>query len=405
MSRPCRRCLYKGVQDECTADDSDLPQGSSAAQISPPALMQSPSSFSSSSLPSCESAASDTAGRGGGAGGSAYHRAEVGDLTAEESPKKGADGEECFEISLPELQVLSVSPALSRRYSTPYGGPAGSSFLLWIHDEDKYEIVNSMIRAAEDYCNHSVYLYSGTARLLVTRFTFAELHRCVLRVKATSATCISLQVSWDSSIGKWEQYMNTNQCTTLPTPIVRSFRAKMHENLLGSFSFDELRSTCCLYDYATSVSRSNGGGQGATQALMDHIITSAQSRALMQDWVGLRAASKFISRLLEFNFCTADARGTRCAGADAASRLIPKDANTLPDLLCHARLKLPPMLGGMCTSWLRLGQFSISGNPNASVMTDAEKLSLTLLVDCSMLDVVRFQRHAGSVTCLSRVCS
>ena len=108
MSRPCRRCLYKGVQDECTADDSDLPQGSSAAQISPPALMQSPSSFSSSSLPSCESAASDTAGRGGGAGGSAYHRAEVGDLTAEESPKKGADGEECFEISLPELQVLSA---------------------------------------------------------------------------------------------------------------------------------------------------------------------------------------------------------------------------------------------------------------------------------------------------------
>jgi hypothetical protein len=301
--------------------------------------------------------------------------------------------EECFAISLPDLQVLSVSPALSRRYRMAFAGPSGTSLLLWIHQDDTQEIVESMLSAAAAHGDQAVYTHP--ARLLVLRYSFAELHSCVLRVKANSATCVSLRVSWNSSMQEWEQAMEQHvKNRTLPAPIAQRIREKMEATLVGrSFSFDELRSTCCLYDYAAHVSRSNGSGESSTLAVINQIVTSDQSRALLRDWVGLRSASKFVTRLLEIAFYPVEEPGTNAAdsgtdSAGAASVTMSQSAGSIDDIICQVRLKLPAMLGGLASPWLRLGRFCLQGDPVLPSCTQAERLSTTFLVDCTVMDLV-----------------
>jgi hypothetical protein len=68
-------------------------------------------------------------------------------------------------------------------------------------------------------------------------------------------------------------------------------------------------------------------------------------------FAAFRAASKFVTRLIEFDFRSA-ADGEAC---EVGPEL------TIPDKTCHVRLKLPTMLGGLATPWMMIGRFSISG--------------------------------------------
>ena len=401
MSRPCRRCLYKGTQDECNAGAGDRdapshiasPHGSSAGEP-PPLPKQNVPAFSSS-LPSSRPASSCAAGAAGSATASARtgHSPRAGESLQQDTLGSGSGAEECFAVSLPGLQVLSVSPALSYRYRMAFAGPSETSLLLWIHQDDTREIVESMLSAAAAHGDQVVNTHP--ARLLVLRYSFAELHSCVLRVKAMSSTCVSLHVSWNSSMQEWEQAMEQPaQNRTLPAPIAKRIREKMEATLVGrSFSFDELRSTCCLYDYATRVSRSNGSGESSTLAIINQIATSDQSRALLQDWVGLRSASKFITRLIEIAFSPVEDPGTNAtdSGPDsvgAAPLAMSQSAGSIYDINCQVRLKLPAMLGGLATPWLRLGRFCLQGDPVLPSCTQAERLSTTFLVDCTVMDLV-----------------
>ena len=190
------------------------------------------------------------------------------------------------------------------------------------------------------------------------RSTFAELHQCTLRVKPDSASQVTLHLTWNKSMKRWDEVMEQEKQGMLPAHLASLLRAKSSE-VIGTYRFDDLRSTCCLYDYATAVSRSNGGGESSTQAIIDHVVTSEQSKALLQDWIGLRAASKFVTRLIEFDFRSADDGGSSAGGPESI----------IADKTCHVRLKLPTLLGGVSTPWIPLGRFSLSGYVGLTIFT------------------------------------
>jgi hypothetical protein len=310
MSRPCRRCLYTGKAEECSAGD---PTDEAGPTLPPPSQKSKEKTLAVPLAPG------ELVGQEGGAAPSSRleaetRRAGVSASNREPALQKppavtathgkgvsagiqagsslpGAGGEESMQVMLPSLRVLSVSPALARRYATRFTGPAGTSLLLWVHQHDAQHVVESMLLAAKQG-DPSVDAPAGTARMLVMRHTFAELHQCSLRVKPDSASQVTLHFTWNKSMQEWDEAMQNQNQGALPAPIARILHDQTERILLGTYGFDELRSTCCLYDYATAVSRSNGGGESSTQAIIDHVVTSEQSKALLQDWIGLRYARK-----------------------------------------------------------------------------------------------------------------
>ena len=141
MSRPCRRCLYRGAGDECApAGGDEEPAGDADDAPEPSKRAKRP-----------RAAAYEP--RDGGPRGGAKHRTGA-----------PANGDEYFDVSLPDLMVLAVSPALAQRYTrTPFAGPAGTFLLAWVYEPDVAKVLTQMLRCHSiqrpAYVHTHLYLY------------------------------------------------------------------------------------------------------------------------------------------------------------------------------------------------------------------------------------------------------
>ena len=157
LSRPCRRCLYKQTQDKCIAGDEG------------PSVEDSGESKRASKRPrTVPHVAGSVQLKSAGAG-------------KQEEPVD----DEYFEVSLPSLDVLEMSPALALRYSrVPFTGPVGTSLLHWVYEHDLLHVVDQIV-APDTHPAHSR-ATPRLVKLIVIRSAVAEMHECTLTVEKSA---------------------------------------------------------------------------------------------------------------------------------------------------------------------------------------------------------------------------
>ena len=287
-------------------------------------------------------------------------------------------GAECLEVSVPDLQVLSVSPALAMRYRFRFAGPEGTSLLLWVQQESHEDVLDAIASSAATPQDKPKDTYAGIVKMLILRYSFSEIHKCSLNVRACGGNRVRLHIAWDDSVERWEEAILATG-GALPHPLAQKTRHLMRTSLAQNiFTFDELRSSECMAEFAASMSTRSG--HFFMGKLIEKFVSLEESKAAMLKWSGMRAVSKFATRMLQIQFVLLEGGQGGAASASAHAAL-----SALPDLQINVRLKFPSMLGGFTTPWWSAVEVPMNGNPGDSAAVD-EKFSATLRIDCCDVD-------------------
>jgi uncharacterized membrane protein YgcG len=386
--RPCRRCLYNGKQDECIADSGGQASSRAAGSLAAPAQKQEPPLIAP--RPSA-----DEAGAGGrtardrgvpdeaGAGGrTARDRGVLGGV--QQSPR-GAAGEEYLEVSVPDLQVQSVSPALARRYRFRFAGPEGTSLLLWVQKNSHADVLDAIASSAATSQATGMGSCAGIVKMVILRYDFSEIHECSLNVKACGIRCVRLHIVWHDSVERWEQAMLATG-GVLPHPLAQRIRHLMSASMANRvFTFDELSSSECVSDLAEAFLKRGGGTHGQDVGevsfmgkMFKKYLSSEESRLALLKWSGVRSVSKLATRMLQFQYALQEPEGGQGGGrggsgegggsftGGAYSSPSCSSALPLPTLQIRVRMKFPGFLGGFTTPWWAGIECSMTGTPGDS---------------------------------------
>jgi len=293
MSRPCRRCLYRGAGDECApAGGDEEPAGDADDAPEPSKRAKRP-----------RAAAYEP--RDGGPRGGAKHRTGA-----------PANGDEYFDVSLPDLMVLAVSPALAQRYTrTPFAGPAGTFLLAWVYEPDVAKVLTQMLRCLREReqpaaANRTAsQLYGAGARddvikLTIIRSLVAELHECTLQLSPQPGNVLRMHVCWRGSIHQLAAVYN-EKTAALDDTTLRSVQECVYGVCDSSgapvacsktLSFDELRSSHGLFEYASHL-RQRLNLSSTSNSFLGHMLqeceASAQKQSLL-NWSFPSMASKVL---------------------------------------------------------------------------------------------------------------
>jgi hypothetical protein len=349
-SRPCRRCLFMGKQAECLADWGQ--QGSGIEGGSPV-----PAEGSQSLLEGQR--ASRPAGRVESAGVAAHAGAGP------------ADGDEDLVAAVPGMEVVSLSPALARRYRLPFGDLVGTNLLVWVVEDGHEELlaaIASVIAGPTSKCVELV------GKMYVQRRTLTEIHQCTLRVKSCGSDRVAVRIAWGDSMRLWEDA--TTATGSLPLPVASCVQRAMRLNLQGAvFSFDELQSRMCVSEYAKA-SMARTGSSPTFKIIIDKLMSLGAIGAKVMQWQGLRAMGAFAARMVQASY---EIEETAPASTQPSTAIIH----------VKFRMKLPDMLSGASTPWVTVVRLALNGELSQSTMAD-ESYSVTIRLDPSIVDV-----HAG----------
>ena len=334
-SRPCRRCLFMGKQAECSADvgqaeAAGIAAGSPVATTGP----QSPSG-----------------GAAAGAGG-----------------ELAAGGNEGLVVASPYMEVVSLSPALARRYQLPSGDLVGTNLLAWFVEDGHEELLAAIASVIAGPTSKSMEL---VGKMYVQRRALTAVHQCTLRVSSCGSSRVALRIAWGDSMRLWEAAITATG--NLPRPIASSIQRSMRANLQGAvFGFDELQSQGCMSEYVKA-SMARTGSSPTVQVVMDKLLSWGPMWSTVMQWKGLRALSSFAGRMLQARYEIEEA----APGATQPSTAI---------LQLHARMKLPEMMSGAATPWLTVQRMVLNGEMCSSLVAGGESISATILLDASSVD-------------------
>ena len=370
--RPCRRCLYNGKQDECIADGSGQVSSRAADSRAAPAQKQEPPL--SAPRPSAHEA---------GAGDRVAHgRGVLGGV--QQSPR-GAAGEEYLEVSVPDLQVRSVSPALSRRYRFRFSGPEGTSLLLWVQQNSHAEVIDAIASSAATPQATGVSSYAGIVKMVILRYEFSEIHECSLNVTACGSRCVRLNIVWHNSVERWEKAMLATG-GVLPHPLAQRIRHLMSASMGNRvFTFDELSSSEDPSDLAEAFSKRGAKTHGQDVGevsfmgkMFQRYLSTEESRLALLKWSGVRAMSKLATRMLQFQYALQEPEGGQGGGRGGlgggggsfpgGAYVSPSRSSALPwpTMQMRVRMKFPGFLGGFSTPWWTGIECPMNGTPGDS---------------------------------------
>ena len=310
--RPCRRCLYKGIGEQCRDVDDASTIGADANQ---------PLAAASGSFPVLPSRSPTR-------------------LRA----KAHATADTLFglEVATASMQVLGLSAALAARYrQVPFSGPVGTSLHLWLHDADVLrvtELVNA--GAAGDRL-------SGV-RMITFHSFCAELLACRLHLASLDDGKARLTITWEKTMQKGAQVPGVDEPTPAEHALLQpSAQARIDRYLHQALSIDELQSSHSIFDYALTMRRAYEAA-GCRQTVLSDVLSSTSSEARQQSWYemlyaplyqGLNAAARVVSRFFQLLLV----RVPEGSGADALT------------LHIFIRCRLPQLLGGWCSGWRPYG--------------------------------------------------
>ena len=317
--RPCRRCLYKGIECVLAAPVVGADRPLEAASDSVP-IQPAPSS--ARSVPLEARAAHGMAGADGHATADA----------------------ETLVVEAASMQVLGLSAALAARYSqVPFAGPVGTSLHLWLHDADVLRVTELVAAgAAGDRL-------SGV-RMIRFHSLCAELLACCLELASLQDGKATLRITREKKVQKGSPVLGADGHAPAELALLRpSALARIDRYLNQALSIDELQSSHSVFDYASTMRRAYES-MGFRQTALNDVLSSTSSEACQQSWYellyaplhqGLNAAARVVSRFFQLLLV----RVPEGSGADALT------------LHIFFRFRLPQLLGGWCSGWIPHGSF------------------------------------------------
>ena len=312
--RPCRRCLYKGIGEQCRDVDDASTIGADADQ---------PLAAASGSVPVLP-ARSPTRPRA--------------------NAHATADTLFGLEVATASMHVLGLSAALAARYrQVPFSGPVGTSLHLWLHDADVLRVTELVAAgAAGDRL-------SGV-RMIRFHSLCAELLACCLELASIQDGKATLRITREKKVQKGSPVLGADGHAPAELALLRpTALARIDKYLNQALSIDELQSSHSVFDYASTMRRAYESVGFRSTALND-VLSSTSSEARQQSWYemlyaplhqGLNAAARVVSRFFQLLLV----RVPEGSGADALT------------LHLFLRIRLPQLLGGWCSGWKPHGSF------------------------------------------------
>ena len=339
-SRPCRRCLFMGKQAECVADLGQQEEAGIEAYSHVPVV------GSRSDLP---------AGRADSAGVAAHARAGL------------ADWDDGLVAAVPGMEVVSLSPALARRYGLLFGDLVGTNLLVWVVEDGHAELLAAIASVLAGPPSKSVELAS---EMYVQRRTLTEVHRCTLRVKLCGSDRVEVRILWGDSMRLWEAAVT--KTGNLPLAVASCLQRSMRVNLQGAvFNFDELQSRVCICDYVKA-GMARTGCSPALKIIMDKFLSAGAFGATVMQWRGFRALGAFAARMVQ---ATYEIEETAPASTQPSTAIIH----------IKMRMKLPDMLSGASTPWVTVVRLALNGELSQNTMAN-ECYAVTIRLDPSIVD-------------------
>ena len=323
--RPCRRCLYRGIGEQCV-DVDDASTGADADR---------PLAAASGTVPVLPTG-SPTRPRSLGA------RAAHGTLGAKAHDT--AETLHVLEVATASMQVLGLSAALAARYChASFLGPVGTSLHLWLHDTD-------VLRVTELVTAGAVGDRLSGVRMIVFHSFCAELLACCLDLASLHDGRARLTITWEDTMQKGARVLGVDERNSAELALLRPRAlARIDRYLNQVLSIDELQSSHSMYDYALTVRRVYESA-GCRQTVINDVLSSTSSEAREQSWYemlyaplhhGLNASSRVVSRYLELKI-------VRVPGGSGVDVLT---------VHVYVRARLPQFLGGWRSGWRLYGSF------------------------------------------------
>ena len=180
--RPCRRCIFKGIQDQCNntaqSERSEGNGGGRSRSASPP-----PPSIKRARLTS-------------------------NDRTSIVSPMDGTEGHgieasgEYFTVGIETMEAISISPALARHYcKMGFCGPAGSIVTSWFYPPDGVRLAQAVQGFGRAWSSSPDQVVVSRVQLLVPQSP-EVMQTCLCDLTVTrspgrgAATTVDLYVTW-----------------------------------------------------------------------------------------------------------------------------------------------------------------------------------------------------------------